>query len=106
MLEKHKIQFAKEDLYKDYINNFNKLYRFDFILVINNKNYFVEIFGITGNENYENKTEEKIQLCKENNIPLITFYPNDFWNTNREELYDMLLNKVLDIDEEYYNKAS
>lgn len=94
VLEQYNIEFKKEDLYKDYINNFDKGYRFDFIIKQNNNTYFIEIFGITGNENYDNKTKEKIQLCKDNNLKLIEFYPNDIGQNSFYEIYILLQEKI------------
>lgn len=103
MLENHKINFTKEDYYRDYILDFDKAYRFDFIVTINNNKYFIEIFGIEGNDKYDKKRLEKIQLCKDNNIPLIQYYPDEFLSSNQEELYSNFIDKVLDCDEQYYD---
>jgi hypothetical protein len=103
MLENHNIIFSKEDYYRDYILDFDKAYRFDFIIIINNNKYFIEIFGIEGNDKYDKKKLEKIQLCKDNNIPLIQYYPDAFLSNNQEELYFDFIDKVLDCDEQYYD---
>ena len=81
-------------MYKKYIKNFNKRYKFDFTLHINNKVLFIEIFGITGNKNYDSKIKEKIKLCKENNLILLALYPNDIINNNFEDFYSIVLNKL------------
>ena len=94
MLINKQIEFKKEETYNKYINNFNKLYRFDFVINYQNKQYFIEIFGITGNDDYDNKTNEKIKLCKNNKLPLIEIYPKDFSSFNEEFLYNMLINKI------------
>jgi predicted adenine nucleotide alpha hydrolase (AANH) superfamily ATPase len=61
---------------------------------MNGKKYYIEIFGIIGNEKYEIRKNEKIQLCKDNNIPLITFDFNDFWSNTNEQIYELLLHKI------------
>ena len=71
-----------------------KKYKFDFTVKINNKKYFIEIFGITGNKKYNNKTSEKIKLCKDNNLPLIEMYPEDFRDKNIKDLYDYLMDYI------------
>ena len=93
-LEKYNIRFYKEEMYKKYIKGFNKGYKFDFTLHIDNKVLFVKIFGITGNKNYDNKIKEKIKLCKENNLNLLSLYPNDIINNNFEDFYSIVLNKL------------
>ena len=54
---------------------------------------FVEIFGITGNKKYNEKIDEKIKLCKENNLKLIELYSNDIGQNSFEEIYRLLMNK-------------
>ena len=93
VLEKYNILYKKEEYYKQYIKDFNKNYRFDFTFNINNKMVFVEIFGITGNKKYNEKIDEKIKLCKENNLKLIELYPNDIGQNSFEEIYRLLMNK-------------
>lgn len=94
MLLNKKIKFQKEENYSKYINNFNKLYRFDFTINYNNKIYFIEIFGITGNSNYDNKIKEKIKLCTINKLLLIEIYPKDFISFDEDFLYNMLIEKI------------
>lgn len=94
MLEEHTICFEKEEYYKTYIKDFNKNYRFDFTISIDNEKYFVEIFGITGNEDYNKKTKEKIKLCKDNNLKLIEFYPDDIGKNLFDKIYKMLIDSI------------
>ena len=94
VLEKYYISYKKEEYYKQYIKDFNKNYRFDFTFNINNKMVFVEIFGITGNKKYNKKMDEKIKLCKENNLKLIELYPNDIGQNSFEEIYRLLMDKL------------
>lgn len=100
ILEKYYPDFKKEIYYKDIINNFSKDYRFDFSIIHNDVNYYIEIFGIEGNENYYLKMEDKIKICNENNINLITFYPNELWSTTQNDLYKLLISKI----NNFYNK--
>lgn len=100
MLEKYNIKFSKEDRYSDYIKGFKKKYKFDFILHIDNNKYFIEIFGITGNENYDLKTKEKIQICNENKIKLIPLYGEDLAFKNIDEIKEMIDTKIKNINNE------
>lgn len=95
VLEKYDIKYTKEELYSSYIKNFNKRYRFDFTLDINDRKYFIEIFGITGNKKYDDKIEEKIEVCKSNNLNLIDLYGDDIGGKSFEDIYK-LLNKRID----------
>jgi len=94
VLENYNINFLKEEKYKTYINGFSKGYKFDFVLNINNKKCFVEIFGITGNKEYDIKTAEKIQVCKDNNLLLLVIYPSLLWSSKQKEIYDVIINAV------------
>lgn len=99
VLEQYNIEFKKEEFYKTYIKDFKKNYRFDFTLEFNNELFFVEIFGITGNKNYDDKIKEKVQLCKDNNLNLIQFYPDDIGQNGFEEIYKLLIDNVNTIKE-------
>ena len=90
MLEKYNIKFKKEELYKKYIKNFNRQYRFDFTIFINNEIKFVEIFGITGNEKYDERKEDKIKVCKENRLKLIQLTNYDIINNDFKALYKII----------------
>lgn len=94
VLEKYNIDYLKEEYYSKYIERFDKKYRFDFTLSIGNTLYFVEIFGISGNDNYDKKVANKIQICKDNNLNLIDLYGQDIGNNNFEEIYNLLLNEI------------
>lgn len=91
MLERNLIPFKKEEKYRDYITNLKKTFRFDYTLNSNQGLVFIEIFGITNNKNYDKKVREKINLCKDNNLKLITLYPNDF---KTKDLHKTLLDKL------------
>lgn len=93
MLEKYDIKFEKEKHYKEYIET-NRRFRFDYVLDINNIQYFIEIFGITSREDYEERTEHKIKLCRENNLPLIEIYPKDFKSYKLEDIQTMFEEKM------------
>lgn len=94
MMEKYNIKYSKENKYKEFIPNLEKNYRFDFVLTIDNVNYFIEIFGLMNKQDYMKKAIEKVRLCKENNLKLIDFYPSDFYNGNIKSLYDNLINRI------------
>lgn len=76
-LEKNSISFEKEVHYKDVIESDNTNRRFDWVLYNNNNTYYVEMFGIIGFEEYEEKRKKKIEDCKRNNVNLIAIYPDD-----------------------------
>lgn len=98
MLEKYNIEFEKEVYYKDYIENLDKKYRFDFKIKIGGEEYFIEIFGIDRNEEYDKRKLEKKKLCKDNNIKLIDLYGKDLLQT-AEQIYEMLISKINKIKE-------
>lgn len=99
VLESYDISFKNEIYYKDVIPNFNRKYRFDFVVNLNNKNYYIELFGIEGNELYEKRKQDKIRICKENNIPLIQLYQSDIYSKTNKEIYETLLNYIDDLQE-------
>ena len=94
VLEQYNIDFKKEEFYKKYISGFKRNYRFDFTLEFDNELFFIEIFGITGNEKYDAKVQEKIKLCKDNKLNLIEFYPNDIGHNSFEEIYKLLIDRI------------
>lgn len=94
ILENYNIPFQKEVYYSSVIPNFDRQYRFDYVIELNGNKYYIEIFGIIGNEKYEKRKNKKIQLCKDNNIPLLTFEYNDFWSNTNEKLYELLFEKI------------
>ena len=82
----NKIDFEKEPYYKDYINDercLNK--RFDW----KSGNYPIEYFGMPEKEYYKARMEEKISICKDNNINLICLYRKDL--KKLEEVLHILL---------------
>lgn len=93
MLEEYNIEFKKEEHYRGYIAT-DKRYRFDYVIEIDNHKYFVEIFGITCSERYDKRTEEKIRLCRENDLNLIEIYPDDFTSYKLDVVHSMLMSKI------------
>lgn len=93
MLEEYNVKFEKEEMYSKYIET-ERRFRFDYVIYINNKKYFIEIFGMTDNKDYEKRMEHKKQLCKENGLPLIEIYPKDFTSYKLENIHKMLEQKV------------
>lgn len=73
-MDNHNIKYEKEPYYRDYINDKRCGYkRFDWKV----ENYFIEYFGLIGYKSYEKKMNDKINICKDNNINLIALYPKD-----------------------------
>lgn len=103
LLESREIQFQKEGMYKDFIEDFERSYRFDFIINYNSRDYFIEIFGMVGNEKYDIRTKDKIRICKDNDVPLISLYPDTFWSTTQSELFSYLKEKMIEVDRIYYS---
>lgn len=99
VLESYNISFENEVLYKNVILNFKRKYRFDFVVELNNRKYYIELFGIEGNELYEKRKKEKIQICEENNIPLIQLYQSDIYSKTNQEIYETLFNYIEDLKE-------
>jgi hypothetical protein len=66
-LYSHAIAHEKEPRYPE--GNF----RADFVV----DGIFIEYFGLTGNSEYDAKTQLKQRLCKKHGIKLISIYPND-----------------------------
>ena len=46
---------------------------------------FIEYFGLTGNPEYDSKTEEKIRICKRRGVSLIAIYPVDLVSQRKLE---------------------
>ena len=55
VLESYNIKYENEVMYKNVIPNFNRKYRFDFRIKMNDNTYYIELFGIQGNELYEKR---------------------------------------------------
>ncbi|MGG2091237.1 hypothetical protein AB1283_00540 [Bacillus sp. S13(2024)] len=94
MLDKYKFKYLKDEKYLKYLNSIKRKITCDFVVFIDNETYFVEIFGIEGNKNYDRNKEYKINICKENNIPLICLNLNDFWNKKQKDIYNEFINKI------------
>ena len=76
-LELHNIQYIKEPFYKDYINDSRcKSKRFDWKV----KDYFIEFFGMPEKNYYSKRMLEKIQICNDHKIKLISLYKSDLKN--------------------------
>jgi len=99
MLEDSDLEFWQEDYYYNYIDNYNRRHRFDFTVKYNNNIYPIEIFGIMEYEWYREKTNNKINLCKDNGIKLIDLYKEDFKKMDKDKLYKMLMIKIKDIEQ-------
>lgn len=97
VLESYNISYENEIMYKDIIPNFKRKYRFDFRVNIDGNLYYIELFGIEGNEKYEKRKQEKISLCKKHNIPLIQLYQADIYSKTNKEIYKTLLNYIEEI---------
>jgi hypothetical protein len=97
MLEQYKLNFEQEEYYSKYIEGFKRRYRFDFTLNINKSNIFIEVFGMINIDWYKERLKHKIKICKENNLPLVYFYPSDIINKTNEELYQLLQIKIKEL---------
>jgi len=74
-LIKYNINYQKEYYYRDIINDKRcGLKRMDWLI---NNNIIVEYFGLAEKHYYKVKMEEKINICSDNNIPMISIYKNN-----------------------------
>lgn len=94
VLESYQIVYETEIYYKDVIPNFTKRYRFDFMVLINDIKYYIELFGIEGNEEYDKRKQEKIRICSQYNILLIDLYQKDIYAKTNHEIYTNLMNRI------------
>ena len=90
LLEENKYLFDKDVLYKKYIKSLKTKHSTDFVIYKNNKFYFIEVFGLMDHLEYAEKARWKIQLCKDNNIPLLALYPKDISMSQFDELSDTI----------------
>lgn len=100
VLESYNISFENEVMYNTVIPNFKRKYRFDFVLYIDNIKYYIELFGIEGNELYEKRKQEKISLCQKHNIPLIEIYQSDIYAKTNQEIFDYIMNCIKELKQE------
>lgn len=94
VLEKYKYEFDKDALYKNYGIVTDRRFTVDFVIKHNGKPYFVEIFGMVGNKEYEHNTKLKIKLCEDNKIPLLQLYPGDFLSMNQKKWNNVIENFI------------
>jgi hypothetical protein len=79
----HSITHEREPLYPE------RKYRGDFKC----GDIYIEYFGLSGNSGYDQKSSDKINLCKKYNISLIEIYPRDLVEEGKlEELFSILIN--------------
>lgn len=98
VMKKYNINYDREVLYKSIISDFNRNFRFDFVLNMSNYKYYIEIFGIEANDFYDMRKQEKISICKNNNIRLIELYRSNLYGKTHRQVYDMLIEKIKEID--------
>lgn len=88
VLRKYNIKYDRDYLYKYFIPNHIKNHSVDYKIYYNNKIIYLEIFGMCDstfpNCKYNETKEFKINICRDNNIPLITLYPDNFKLVNGE----------------------
>jgi hypothetical protein len=78
---KNNIKTIKEPLYP-YHKQYNKSGRRRADWKVNE--YFIEYFGLKGEENYDKKTKEKILLANRLNLKLISIFPSDLNNIEKK----------------------
>lgn len=64
------------------------------MLLINDTKYYIELFGIEGNEEYDKRKQEKIRICSQYNISLIDLYQKDIYSKTNHEIYINLMNRI------------
>jgi hypothetical protein len=94
--EENNIIYDKEVCYSDIIKNYNypNRFRFDWVVKSFGKLYCIEMFGIQNNKYYNEKVKLKKEICKKNNINLISLYPNDLKERKLDEIFSFLIKKV------------
>lgn len=93
-LEEYNYIFEKDVLYNKFGIDIPRLTT-DFVIYDKQNNpVFIEIFGIVGKDEYDKKTQQKIDLCKNANIKLIELYPEDFYNMSHKKWNDYIQNKI------------
>jgi len=68
------IRYIKECPYSKIIKNKSVRYVMDWLV---NENIVVEYFGMINDEKYNKKTKEKIKICKNDNVEMISIFPKD-----------------------------
>jgi hypothetical protein len=76
---KNNIQHEKEVWYPK-VDGIKKSFRADWKV----GEYYIEFFGLIGQEDYDNKTKDKIAYCKERGIKLILIYQKDVQNLDEK----------------------
>ena len=87
-LDKNHLQFSYEKPLAVIDNGHTKLFYPDFLL--HDFNTIIEYFGIGGNLDYNARANRKIEIYRENHIPLISIYPHDFANGWQEKILGFL----------------
>jgi len=71
------ISYTKEVLYSEFIPFFDRKYRADWVL---QDGLVVEYFGLERDQGYADKSENKMEICKNNNVSLLDLYKKDLSN--------------------------
>lgn len=100
-LEKYNVSYEKEVQYKTVIPDFPKAYRFDFAIEKDDVKYYIEFFGIIGVHSYEEKTKEKIELCRNNSINLISLFPEDIYSKSYDDVYNLIMDKCKELKDQF-----
>jgi len=104
MLEDYNIDFKLDKIYyRDYIPDYKGGYRFDFLLNIDGKDIFIEVFGFLGKQfksqvKYASDKDTKIKLCKDNGLTLLSFYPHHIYRKTSDKIYEIFENKLKEVN--------
>ena len=104
MLEDYNIDFKLDKIYyRDYILDYKGGYRFDFLLHLDGKDIFIEIFGFLGKQfksqiKYASDKDTKIKLCKDNDLTLLSFYPHHIYRKTSDKIYEIFENKLKEVN--------
>jgi hypothetical protein len=104
LLINNNIKYEYQPFYKD-VTNIHKNYRFDWKIFYGDKEIYVEYFGMFNyfddevSKSYREKAFEKIKICKENGIDLISLFPDDLENNyqgviNKFKEHGIIINNV------------
>lgn len=80
VLYSNEVFYEKDMPYKTFIRNFHREYTVDYYLP--QYNVYIEVFGMVGVDDYDNRVTEKQMLFESNNLNLISIFPIDFQNNN------------------------
>ena len=103
MMKKFEFTYDRDYLYSNLITNYKRKHSLDYVIYYKGNKIYLEIFGMSGSNFNDGKYDKikyyKLDLCKTNEIKLLSLYPDDFKLDN-----DEFEKSIIDKFEEYINK--